>query len=58
MGKDSELRPDVVPAEAAHSLVSAFFGSQHVSDVLSNREDVVSRWRGMSTLLFHAIRAG
>lgn len=57
-GKAGELRPDVVRVEAAHSLVSAFFGSQHVSDVLSSREGVVSRWRGMSTLLFRAIRAG
>ncbi|MFJ8646018.1 ScbR family autoregulator-binding transcription factor [Streptomyces sp. NPDC093546] len=52
-----ELRPGVVPAKAARSLVSAFFGSQHVSDVLSGRADVVTRWQDLSELLFRAIRA-
>ncbi|MCF2436661.1 hypothetical protein LV779_30825 [Streptomyces thinghirensis] len=53
-----ELRAGVDPSRAAHSLVSAFFGSQHVSDVLSGRLDVVSRWRDLSALLFAAVRAG
>ncbi|MER6212171.1 ScbR family autoregulator-binding transcription factor [Streptomyces sp. NPDC001642] len=52
-----ELRPDVTPDKAARALVSAFFGSQHVSDVLSRRADVVSRWQELGTLLFRAIRA-
>ncbi|MBN0047147.1 TetR/AcrR family transcriptional regulator [Streptomyces actuosus] len=52
-----ELRPGVTPGRAARSLVSAFFGSQHVSDVLSGRADVVERWRDLSDLLFRAIRA-
>ncbi|WP_432026432.1 ScbR family autoregulator-binding transcription factor [Streptomyces sp. 1222.5] len=52
-----ELRPGVEPGPAARSLVSAFFGSQHVSDVLSGRADVVRRWRDLSDLLFRAIRA-
>ncbi|MFF0541157.1 hypothetical protein ACWDF1_38590 [Streptomyces coelicoflavus] len=43
--------------EVARSLVSAFFGSQHVSDVLSGRADVVERWRDLSGLLFRSIRA-
>ncbi|MEV8545499.1 ScbR family autoregulator-binding transcription factor [Streptomyces sp. NPDC051572] len=52
-----ELRPGIAPDKAAHSLVSAFFGSQHVSDVLNRRADVVPRWQELSALLFHAIRA-
>lgn len=51
-----ELRADVVPGHAARALVSAFFGSQHVSDVLSGRADVVARWRDLSELLFRAMR--
>ncbi|WP_333763875.1 ScbR family autoregulator-binding transcription factor [Streptomyces sp. IBSBF 2390] len=52
-----ELRPGVDPGPAARSLVSAFFGSQHVSDVLSGRADVVRRWRDLGDLLFRSIRA-
>ncbi|MYS46027.1 TetR family transcriptional regulator [Streptomyces sp. SID5998] len=51
-----ELRPGVERGKAARSLVSAFFGSQHVSDVLSGRSDVVERWADLSDLLFRAIR--
>jgi AcrR family transcriptional regulator len=52
-----ELRADVEPGRAARSLVSAFFGSQHVSDVLNDRADVVERWKDLSDLLFRALRA-
>ncbi|NEB36895.1 helix-turn-helix transcriptional regulator [Streptomyces sp. SID14515] len=52
-----ELRPGVDPTAAARALVSAFFGSQHVSDVLSGRADVVQRWRELGGLLFAAIKA-
>jgi AcrR family transcriptional regulator len=52
-----ELRPGVEPGRVARSLVSAFFGSQHVSDVLNDRADVVERWRDLGGLLFRAIRA-
>ncbi|MFF0386781.1 ScbR family autoregulator-binding transcription factor [Streptomyces sp. NPDC004286] len=55
--ESGELRADVVPGDAARSLVSAFFGSQHVSDVLSGRADVVARWQTLSDLLFRALRA-
>ncbi|RSN54713.1 TetR family transcriptional regulator [Streptomyces sp. WAC 04229] len=57
-GEAGELRPGVCPDKAAHALVSAFFGSQHVSDVLSGRTDVVPRWRELSRLLFGSIQAG
>lgn len=38
-------------------LVCAFFGAQHISDVLHGRTDVVDRWAESSDLLFQAIRA-
>ncbi|MGW2283030.1 ScbR family autoregulator-binding transcription factor [Streptomyces sp. NPDC001770] len=52
-----DLRPGIAPDEAARALVSAFFGSQHVSDVLSGRADVVQRWQSLGVLLFRAIRS-
>lgn len=55
--KAGELRDGVSPAAAARSLVSAFFGTQHISDVLHGRTDVVDRWAESSELLFYAIRA-
>jgi AcrR family transcriptional regulator len=52
-----ELRQGVVPGAAARSLVAAFFGAQHISDVLHDRTDVIERWAEVSELLFHSIRA-
>lgn len=52
-----ELREGVRPAAAARSLVAAFFGTQHISDVLHGRTDVVDRWAEASDLLLAAIRA-
>ncbi|MFB7674974.1 ScbR family autoregulator-binding transcription factor [Kitasatospora purpeofusca] len=52
-----ELRAGVRPRAAARSLVAAFFGAQHVSDVLRERADIVERWAETSELLFRAIRA-
>ncbi len=52
-----ELREGVSPQAAARSLVSAFFGAQHISDVLHGRTDVVDRWAETSELLVYAIRA-
>ncbi|MEV5843783.1 ScbR family autoregulator-binding transcription factor [Streptomyces sp. NPDC048179] len=52
-----ELRDGVDPRAAARVLVSAFFGAQHISDVLHGRTDVADRWAESSELLFHAIRA-
>ncbi|MFF3909994.1 ScbR family autoregulator-binding transcription factor [Streptomyces sp. NPDC001848] len=54
--KAGELRHGVSPQAAARSLVSAFFGCQHISDVLHGRTDVLERWAEVSDLLFHAIR--
>ncbi|WP_435284413.1 ScbR family autoregulator-binding transcription factor [Streptomyces koelreuteriae] len=52
-----EVRAGVSPEAAARALVSAFFGAQHISDVLRGRADVVERWAESSELLFHAVRA-
>lgn len=53
-----ELREGVAPEVAARSLVAAFFGAQHISDVLRGRRDVVERWAEVGDLLFTAIRSG
>ncbi|MFB6890747.1 ScbR family autoregulator-binding transcription factor [Kitasatospora sp. NPDC056327] len=55
--REGELREDVSPQAAARSLVAAFFGTQHISDVLHERADVVERWSETAELLFRAIRA-
>ncbi|CAN3978732.1 ScbR family autoregulator-binding transcription factor [Kitasatospora purpeofusca] len=52
-----ELRAGVRPRTAARSLVAAFFGTQHISDVLHERAYVVERWSETAELLFRAIRA-
>ncbi len=52
-----ELRAGVRPRTAARSLVAAFFGTQHISDVLHERAYVVERWSDTAELLFRAIRA-
>ncbi|MFL6164410.1 MAG: ScbR family autoregulator-binding transcription factor [Jatrophihabitantaceae bacterium] len=47
--RDGLLRPGVMPMPAARALVGSFFGVQHVSDVLTSREDLETRldefWR-------------
>ncbi|MFJ8436261.1 ScbR family autoregulator-binding transcription factor [Kitasatospora sp. NPDC094019] len=52
-----ELRAEVSPRAAARSLVAALFGTQHISDVLHERADLVERWSETAGLLFRAIRA-
>ncbi len=52
-----ELRAGVSPQAAARSLVAAFFGTQHISDVLHERADLVERWSETAELLVRAIRA-
>jgi AcrR family transcriptional regulator len=41
--RDQLLRSGVTPAPTARALVSAFFGVQNVSDVLSDRKDLEAR---------------
>ena len=52
-----ELRAGVDPDAAARHLVAAFFGVQHVSEVLHRRADLVERWAEMRELTFYALRA-
>lgn len=41
--RDGLLRPGVVPAPTARALVGSFFGVQHVSEILTPRQDLESR---------------
>ncbi|QEU91242.1 ScbR family autoregulator-binding transcription factor [Streptomyces kanamyceticus] len=51
-----QLASDVDPGAAARSLVSAFFGVQHVSDVLHGRADITDRWAETRDLFLRALR--
>ncbi|GAA0679499.1 ScbR family autoregulator-binding transcription factor [Kitasatospora atroaurantiaca] len=52
-----ELRAGVDPAAAARTIVSAFFGMQHVSATLHQRADLLERWQEVRELVLLAIRA-
>ncbi|OON75410.1 TetR family transcriptional regulator [Streptomyces tsukubensis] len=52
-----ELREGVSPTAAAHTLVAAFFGTQHISARLDLRVDLVKRWEEARDLLSYALRA-
>ncbi|MEO7261850.1 MAG: ScbR family autoregulator-binding transcription factor [Jatrophihabitantaceae bacterium] len=41
--RDGQLRPGLLPAAVARALVGAFFGIQHVSEILTNRSDLETR---------------
>ena len=47
--RDGLLQPGVMPAAAARALVGGFFGVQHVSEMLTARQDLEARldefWR-------------
>ncbi|MFD8395913.1 TetR family transcriptional regulator [Streptomyces sp. NPDC059680] len=43
-----QLREGVGPEAAAHALVSALFGTQHICDVLNRRADLPRRWAEVS----------
>jgi AcrR family transcriptional regulator len=51
-----ELREGVDPDAAARYLVAAFFGVQHVSEILHHRADLLDRWAEMRELTFAALR--
>lgn len=52
-----QLREGVDPEAGAYILVSAFFGMQHVCDILNRRADLPRRWDEMSRLIFASIAA-
>jgi AcrR family transcriptional regulator len=52
-----ELRIGVAPSGAARAIVSSFFGMQHISETLSQRADLLSRWGELRSLLSFSIRA-
>jgi AcrR family transcriptional regulator len=52
-----QLREGVDAEAAAHALVSAFFGVQHVCDVLDRRAELPRRWAEVSRLIFPSITA-
>ncbi|MEU6392951.1 ScbR family autoregulator-binding transcription factor [Streptomyces sp. NPDC046939] len=52
-----ELREGITPDAAAHTLISAFFGTQHIASRLDRREELVRRWAETRDLLFYALRA-
>ncbi|MGW5775059.1 ScbR family autoregulator-binding transcription factor [Streptomyces sp. NPDC003863] len=51
-----QLRAGVEPRAAARVLVSAFFGMQHISDVLSGRKDLTERHQELQTVLVEGLR--
>ncbi|MFF9849613.1 ScbR family autoregulator-binding transcription factor [Streptomyces litmocidini] len=51
-----QLRDGVEPRAAARVLVSAFFGMQHISDVLSRRRDLTERHEELRAVLLEGLR--
>ncbi|ARP74240.1 TetR family transcriptional regulator [Streptomyces pluripotens] len=54
--KTGELRAGVTPSSAARVIVSAFFGMQHISDVLSRRADLAERYSELRTVVLEGLR--
>jgi hypothetical protein len=52
-----QLRPGVLPAAAARTVVSAFFGMQHVSNSLHKRVDLLERWQEVRQICVYSLRA-
>ncbi|MFF4105652.1 ScbR family autoregulator-binding transcription factor [Streptomyces sp. NPDC001903] len=52
-----QLRPGCAPEVAARVIVAAFFGVQHISDALHDREDIVERWQEVKDVLLPSLRA-
>ncbi|MBY8865757.1 MULTISPECIES: ScbR family autoregulator-binding transcription factor [Streptomyces] len=52
-----ELRPGITPRGAARVLVAAFFGMQHISDVLARRADLTERYGELRHVVLEGLRA-
>ncbi|MFF8955202.1 ScbR family autoregulator-binding transcription factor [Streptomyces sp. NPDC014894] len=50
-----ELKPDTDAEAFARVVVSAFFGMQHVSDVLARRNDLMERYAELREALFRGV---
>ncbi|MER7181896.1 ScbR family autoregulator-binding transcription factor [Streptomyces hyaluromycini] len=55
--KAGELRPGITPRGAARVLVAAFFGMQHISDVLTRRADLSERYGELRHVVLEGLRA-
>ncbi|MFF9070115.1 ScbR family autoregulator-binding transcription factor [Streptomyces sp. NPDC014891] len=53
-----QLVPDTDPEALARVVVSAFFGVQHISDVLTERADMMERYLEMRDAVFKGFIAG
>ncbi|MCX4746063.1 ScbR family autoregulator-binding transcription factor [Kitasatospora sp. NBC_01287] len=50
-----QVRRDLEAAALARVIVSAFFGMQYVSDVLNSRDDLLTRWSEVRTVVLGAL---
>lgn len=53
-----QLRPETAPEPLARVFVSAFFGMQHTSDVLTGRADLMDRYVEMRDALLKGFVVG
>ncbi|MFJ1751572.1 ScbR family autoregulator-binding transcription factor [Kitasatospora sp. NPDC088134] len=54
--EQGQVRTDLSAADLARTLISAFFGMQHISSVLHDRKDQAKRWADTKLLLFAGLR--
>ncbi|MER6995315.1 ScbR family autoregulator-binding transcription factor [Streptomyces sp. NPDC000410] len=52
-----QLRPDTDPAALARVIVAAFFGTQHISDILTGRADLIERYTELRDIIFRGVTA-
>ncbi|MFD4551237.1 ScbR family autoregulator-binding transcription factor [Streptomyces sp. NPDC058466] len=52
-----QLLPDTDPAALSRVIVAAFFGMQHISDVLSGRSDLMDRYTEVRDAIFKGVTA-
>ncbi|MFD9336120.1 ScbR family autoregulator-binding transcription factor [Streptomyces sp. NPDC060028] len=52
-----QLRPGTSPDALARVIVAAFFGTQHISDVLTGRADLMARYVELRDIIFAGVTA-